>query len=316
MSDAQKISLFQKYDRDKSGFIEYSEFRDIWLRLCDARKELLKRGIEVAPSDTPKQLRRILEQRLAQEELQEDRVEQDSNEYIQEEKRKEIILLLGRQALDRAREDLAAALDAAGQVYVFGTGKCEGTEPSDSCTSRDRYVSELWSRRINSEGSRVRDPRLSIKQKDPLIKHTTAPSTSRVPLQTKNEAKSQWSVHRRPENLRWTFQSPPKLDTRSILALRRYKSNVIAAGNEELETKEGYEAPREEYTPQRIQSSFQEANMMNTSFFWGRQVVSGAIGDDYALLVTSSGSVLEWGRTRSPRESKPTSFQSFTVKGT
>ncbi|CCI41313.1 unnamed protein product [Albugo candida] len=314
VSDAQKISLFQKYDRDKSGFIEYSEFRDIWLRLCDARKELLKRGIEVAPSDTPKQLRRILEQRLAQEELQEDRVEQDSNEYIQEEQRKEIILLLGRQALDRAREDLAAALDAAGQVYVFGTGKCEGTKPSDSCTSRDRYVSELWSRRINPEGSRVRDSRLSVKQKDPLIKHNTAPSTSQVPSQTKNEAKSQWSVHRRTENLRWTFQSPPKLDTRSILALRRYKSNVIAAGNEESETKEGYEAPREEYRPQRIQSSFQEANMMNTSFCWGRQVVSGAIGDDYALLVTSSGSVLEWGRTRSPRESKPTSFQSFTTQ--
>nr|CCA13913.1 regulator of chromosome condensation (RCC1) putative [Albugo laibachii Nc14] len=303
VSDLQKMALFRKYDRDKSGFIEYPEFRDIWLRLCDAREELLQRGVVVSPSNTTKQLRQMLEQRLAQEELTEDEREKASSLYFHKEQRKEFISLLGAQALHRAKQELEAALDAAGQVYVFGTGRLGRWELSSGTS---QYVWGLWDSRIDPESFRSRVPELSVKQKAFSIKQQPAPPAPRAPLKKKTEAKPQRFVHRRPENVRWTFQSPPKLDTRSLSALRRYRSNVIAAGNEESEPQEVYEAPNDAPEPLLYRASnFQHVTVMNTSSLWGRQVVNGALGDDHALLVTSHGDVLEWGRDSSLQSASP-----------
>ena len=57
-----------RFDRDKSGKIEYPEFKRIWLKLANAREELANRGIEVGKWATPWGIMSKLERILDEEE--------------------------------------------------------------------------------------------------------------------------------------------------------------------------------------------------------------------------------------------------------
>ena len=63
--------FFRKCDLDKSGYIEYPEFKRAWLRLANTRKELESRGIDIPTLATKYQMIHMLDKALEEEEKQE-----------------------------------------------------------------------------------------------------------------------------------------------------------------------------------------------------------------------------------------------------
>lgn len=68
VSERKQERLFKKYDKDKSGYIEYPEFKKIWLRLANVKKELTDRGVKIPKLATKRVLSSMLEQILDAEE--------------------------------------------------------------------------------------------------------------------------------------------------------------------------------------------------------------------------------------------------------
>lgn len=66
--------MFAAADADKSGLLEYTEFRSVWLQMVDAKEELAKRG-EIVNGWVPS---RTLVQRLEQKILAEERRREQS----------------------------------------------------------------------------------------------------------------------------------------------------------------------------------------------------------------------------------------------
>ncbi|KAE8894166.1 hypothetical protein PF003_g21870 [Phytophthora fragariae] len=123
VSDEKQEKIFKKYDKDKSGYIDYQEFRSMWVRLVDVRDELTKRGVEVPKHARQWKLQQMLETILDEEEAREAVALEEAKKFLQRQRDKEFREQLGRKAIVRAEDELAAALDAAGQVYIMGTGK-------------------------------------------------------------------------------------------------------------------------------------------------------------------------------------------------
>ena len=154
--------MFAKYDRDKSGFIEYGEFKKIWLRLANPIKELEDRGIHIPTLATKAQMIRMLDRVLDDEEKKEAIAIKEAKRF-----RKEQILLQSRKkdienARNRSYMELCSALDAAGQVYVFGNGTlnqfCRGKMDKPTSTSPQLYeedvndlLTKLWKSRVRGK---------------------------------------------------------------------------------------------------------------------------------------------------------------------
>ena len=68
VTDQKQEQMFLKYDKDGSGEIDYTEFRQIWFSVCDVRKELQDRGVDIPKFSTRKNLQRTLEKLLDEEE--------------------------------------------------------------------------------------------------------------------------------------------------------------------------------------------------------------------------------------------------------
>ena len=81
VTDQKQEQMFLKYDKDGSGEIDYEEFRQIWLAVSDVRKELADRGVDVPKFATRKQLQRILEKCLEEEEETERRAMADAERW-------------------------------------------------------------------------------------------------------------------------------------------------------------------------------------------------------------------------------------------
>jgi len=45
VNDFKQEEMFNRFDRDGSGFIDYNEFKWIWLKLANLREELMARGV-------------------------------------------------------------------------------------------------------------------------------------------------------------------------------------------------------------------------------------------------------------------------------
>lgn len=69
-SEVKLEQMFKKYDTDQSGYIEYAEFKKIWVRMANVKKELTDRGIKIPKVATNRMLYTMLEQIL---EVEEDR---------------------------------------------------------------------------------------------------------------------------------------------------------------------------------------------------------------------------------------------------
>ena len=114
--------FFRKCDLDKSGYIEYPEFKRAWLRLANTRMELENRGIDIPTLATKSQMIHILDKALDEEERQERLALEEAKRWRLKQDRlkqkREYIL----KARHQARVELCSALYLGGLIYVFVSG--------------------------------------------------------------------------------------------------------------------------------------------------------------------------------------------------
>jgi hypothetical protein len=66
-------TLYYEFDYNFTGKIDYVEFREIFLRICDLRKELEDRGIDLPTLIRKKTMRKMFREVLIEEETKERR---------------------------------------------------------------------------------------------------------------------------------------------------------------------------------------------------------------------------------------------------
>lgn len=81
-SEVKLEQMFKKYDTDQSGYIEYAEFKKIWVRMANIKKELTDRGVKIPKITTNRMLYTMLEQIL---DAEEDRQVQGTGRYEERE---------------------------------------------------------------------------------------------------------------------------------------------------------------------------------------------------------------------------------------
>ncbi|OQR99686.1 regulator of chromosome condensation (RCC1) [Achlya hypogyna] len=323
-NDAKQERLFKKYDKDKSGFIDFQEFRAMWLQCIDVEEELRARKIEIPKYTTRSKLVQLLEVALLEEEHNENQVLIEAKWYHLWQLEKIRRTTLANKAILRAQDELAAALDAAGQVYVLGTGQYDqftGTPAARDPLLYDGYknVSAIWYgcgfvllEVYADREARVKPtyippihklkppepkPTESEHNDDGIVEKTErkpVPSPDRVPF-----------VRRRPANEGWNNTSPPKLDRflwkpKPVAKTRPSDADNTdnADGDKEGDVEETDELLAKFLEDRQYVRSLRFKTihpMPNTGWLWGRQVVQATITDSIAYAVTASGQIYCWG---------------------
>lgn len=335
VSDEKQETLFKKYDKDKSGYIEFHEFRAMWLKLVNVREELTKRNVEIPKYVTPWKLQQLLETTLDEEDAREATVLAEAEKFRQKQREKQQREVLGRKAIVRAQDELAAALDAAGQVYILGSGKYQQFAGRPVVRDEDLFpgfkdVSAIWAERVDPTSRKpaaAAPAKAQTNNKDGKYekKQPKKPSNAVETNDSKQHAQipavASKYVRRRPENRRWKFTSAPKLNVRTVYTLKRHRlfgeRDVNGSNEDDSEAAESRtESSEVEAIPEKATEDdtdelarlfyedrefvrslrFQATRLMtNTGSLWGRSVVQGALSDNVAYAVTSTGSVFTWG---------------------
>lgn len=157
-SEEEQDRMFHKYDTDKSGFIEYNEFRKIWVRIGNTKKELIDRNITIPKFATNAQLVGMLERVLDKEEEEEKRALAEADRWRKWQSEIRVRKTFITKAKQRAQAELRMAMDAAGQVYVFGKGtlnQFSQTAKEDMSSSSfnlegQKELQTIWNRRIGA----------------------------------------------------------------------------------------------------------------------------------------------------------------------
>ncbi|KAJ8516635.1 hypothetical protein ON010_g18424 [Phytophthora cinnamomi] len=310
VSDEKQEKIFKKYDKDKSGYIDYREFRSMWVRLIDVREELTKRGVEIPKHTRQWKLQQMLETILDEEEAREAVALEEAKKFLQRQRDKEFREQLGRKAIVRAEDELAAALDAAGQVYIMGSGKYDQFAGDPVIRDEDLFPGFKAYQSPVSKRKKTREQNTGANGVSPT-KTKPKPTTS-LPGSELGAPASKY-VRRRLENKRWKFRSPPRLNKRTISqtkthirAMSREKamSDDRAEGdprvnsNTPTETSEVEELTHEasNQAEEELAKLFFENRefvrslrfrsttlMTNTGPLWGKSVVQGAISDSVAF---------------------------------
>jgi hypothetical protein len=322
VTDEKLEYMFKKYDSDKSGFIDYQEFRSVWLRLSNPREELLKRGVEIPKYATRWKLQQILEQILDDEEAKEALVIAEAERFLQKQREMQRKAELGRKALIRAQDELAAALDAAGQLYVLGTGhhgQFTGTPviPNEDLFPGYKDVSELWSARVSPKPMENKIP-IETKEKGTIASPLSTPSSQTKgsseqeaasfsplvkvtpPLRGKSSEKykdMKRFVRRREENKRFKFVSPPKLDPIKLALIKSNRSQQ-ALPQESFNNLPSPKVEESEEVKKRSNEEKETVESQNLEelvkiFFEDREFVR-ALRFRGTRLMTNTGSL--WGR--------------------
>lgn len=151
--------LFHEFDTNHTGTIDYFEFKEVFLMLCDVRKELEDRNFDVPTFTRRKTLVLILRGYLDDEERKERQAIAEAKRYkkwILSIREKKKVL---QKAGFRAYQELRKALDEAGHVYVFGGGahkQFDGRPFQDMGTDRFKFqffdrIIEMWKDRVKPE---------------------------------------------------------------------------------------------------------------------------------------------------------------------
>ncbi|KAG7398420.1 hypothetical protein PHYBOEH_011122 [Phytophthora boehmeriae] len=324
VSDGKQEKIFKKYDKDKSGYIDYNEFRSMWISLIDVREELTKRGVEVPKHSRQSKLQQMLESIIDEEEAREAVALEEAKRFLQRQRDKEFREMLGRKAVVRAEDELAAALDAAGQVYIIGSGKYDQFTGEPVVRDEDLFpgfkaVSDIWSCRVNPtiKEPQTKKPRKSIAKHEPAKEETNnkAPEVPKGELATekpkatktldrlpKNElgAPASKYVRRRVENKRWKFQGPPKLNRQTISQTkalirtikREAQANEYSEGNQHSESSTPTEVSEiMEFLPDE---DIQNEEVLAKLFFEDREFVR-SLRFRSTKLMTNTGPL--WGRS-------------------
>jgi alpha-tubulin suppressor-like RCC1 family protein/Ca2+-binding EF-hand superfamily protein len=158
-TDHKHEELFTHFDSNHTGSIDYYEFREVFLMMCDVRRELEDRGVDVPTFARRKTLEVILRGLLDDEERRERQAIAEAirfKKWILAVREKKKVL---QKAAFRAYQELRNAMDAGGHVYAFGGGNYKQFEsaPLQSMkTSKFDFqlfdrVLELWKDRVKPE---------------------------------------------------------------------------------------------------------------------------------------------------------------------
>lgn len=152
LGDEQFVEqMFHKYDADGSGAIEAGEFRRAWQDLCNVREELRARGVADVPDWIPRwKLVERLDGLLRAAEIKEAQVLTFARRWGAWQSTLKARRAALRAARTAANQSLARALDAAGQVYVLGTGTMGQFESGHACELNPgaSRVASLWLDRV------------------------------------------------------------------------------------------------------------------------------------------------------------------------
>lgn len=160
-SDHKHDKLFKQFDLNNTGSIDIDEFREAFMILCNVKKELEQRGVDVPTFARRKTLVNILREMILEEEKKERAAVAEAKRYKKwilavREKAKAL-----QQAGFRAYNELRNAMDAAGHVYIFGGGTHKQFDMPETKSLKyqqsnfkfenfDRIV-ELWKDRVQPE---------------------------------------------------------------------------------------------------------------------------------------------------------------------
>jgi hypothetical protein len=81
LSDTKHEKFFEKFDIDRTGTIDFEEFKEIFFYICDVRRELEDRGVDCPTFATRSSLLKILRPMIADEEEKERRAVAEALRY-------------------------------------------------------------------------------------------------------------------------------------------------------------------------------------------------------------------------------------------
>ena len=115
LSDSSVETYFRQYDKGLSRIL-YEDFRDIFVKTCDVKEELLRRGADVPIFAKKSKLQQILTGVLMEEEEKELHAMNEARRYKAWMAAVRDMRLVTDRAKFRSDYELRRALDAAGQV--------------------------------------------------------------------------------------------------------------------------------------------------------------------------------------------------------
>lgn len=237
----------------------YLQFKKVWLSLVDVRAELRSRHEKFNRFLPNSMLTKKLEALVNLEEKQEAKTLLEAANAINDERLTRERRYLVDEALLLSRVVLAEALDAAGQVYLFGKGPSdcfdgEPMQPDFADFMEFEVVKELWKERVRPDAistSRILN--------EPAHAETSRPETDESSTKTnagEESAKASVSSSSKP------LQPQSRSRIAVVGAARAFASRQVS---------------------------------LTTAFLWAKRVRSVACGSAVAYAVTDSGELFCWG---------------------
>ncbi|POM62128.1 hypothetical protein PHPALM_28749, partial [Phytophthora palmivora] len=253
--------IFATYEDPELEVLPYIQFKKAWLSVVDVQAELRLRGERFNRFLPPKMLAKKLAMLVNLEEKQEAMMLLEANNTLSDEviamQRRELV----KEAHILARVTLAEALDAAGQVYVFGKGAyqrfdSEPKEPDFVEFTEYGIIRELWNERVCPSSG---------------ISTTACSDINAVVAVSK------------------TYQK--QVDSHSV---------DVKSPDTDEERKTGIGSDKH-LTPSRTKINASTRAFANrqvskaTAFLWGKRVNQVACGAAVAYALTDAGEVFCWG---------------------
>ncbi|CAM9176283.1 unnamed protein product [Pylaiella littoralis] len=268
-SEVKLEQMFKKYDTDQSGYIEYAEFKKIWVRMANVKKELTDRGIKIPKVATNRMLYTMLEQILEVEEDRERRAIAEAERWA----KWQLLLKDKRRAYEKAQRrsktELKAALDTGGSVWIFGTGPFgEFTAPPPKTLRQGEHdfahydiVKSMW-------GTRVNPP-------------ATAPEPIKLGEKHARRRRREMGLGSSTQN---SNSSATKGDESSI---ENFNGDELLTDNQD-----NHVDPEED----KRTSPFADLCVArSTASLWGRRIVAVTTSDSAAFAVSELGEGYAWG---------------------
>lgn len=257
LKDTKHEVLFAKYDFDLTGSIDYYEFRDVFFDVCDVKKELEDRGVDVPSFTKRKVLVEMLRPLVLEEEEKERRAIAEAKRFktwLQQIREKRKLLT---KANWRSAFELKCAFDCGGQVYCFGGG------------ASGQFL-EAPPRKIGTESFNFQ-------------------SFEVVAAAWKDRVKPEQLVDRLKVERRAMFQDEEREEEGEAMG------GAIGGQERKNKTRQLRNCFIDPYQ-EALVSHFSGLNVAtNTSTLWGRRIHHITLSESVAFAITDTGDIFTWG---------------------
>lgn len=297
ISDENQEKMFLKYDKDKSGYIDYEEFRAMWIQMSDVKRELSLRNVLFPKNAKRKELEQLLLETILNEELMERRSLEEAKWWHSWQLEKARRTSLGKLALDRSQNELALALDAIGQVYMLGIGihgqfKSDIAARNPDVYEKCNHIIDLWNERVNptyEKPSEAKVKRLHTlastdgEPMDTIVKKDRKQMRKLLQEQDKKRRLANMVKHRQQK----TLASPKRVNKKTANQLKNSKySRKLSNKNGSNQEQPSKPDDIPEETDMKFVRSlrFKDVKpMTNTVWLWGKRIIGVRQKALYAL---------------------------------